>query len=98
MAGRSRAIKNVQSHVNWLDNHCGIGPLKQGTPPKTGVTHYYWFNLQSQANPSTHFNPDVLTGRGKFVGFGNLIWIGHKPPPYKVSPKNHYANIFQPVY
>ena len=98
MAGRSRNIKNVQSHVNWLDNHSGIGPLKQGTPPRTGVTHYYWFNLQSQANPSTIPNPDILTGRGKYVGFGNLVWLAHKPPPYKVSPKNNYANIFQPVY
>lgn len=98
MAGRSRNIKNVQSHVNWLDNHSGIGPLKQGTPPRTGVTRYFWFNLQSKANPSTTPNPDILTGRGKYVGFGNLVWLAHKPPPYKVSPKNNYANIFQPVY
>ena len=98
MAGRSRAIKNVQSHCNWLDTHSGIGTLKQGTPPKTGVTNYYWHNLQTQANPSTRFNPDILTGRGKYVGFGNLIWLASKPPPYKVSPKNHYANIFQPTF
>jgi hypothetical protein len=88
MAGRPRIVRSIQSYINKVDTHSGIGPMKQGTPNKIGVTHYYWYNLQTQANPSnTPLNRyQVLTGAGKYTGFGNLIWLGIKPPPYRASP------------
>jgi len=29
----------------------GLGPMKEGTAPKIGITHYYWKNLQTQSSP-----------------------------------------------
>jgi hypothetical protein len=88
MAGRPRKVRCIQSYINNSDAHSGIGPMKQGTPTKIGVTHYYWYNLQTQATsietPLNRFQ--TLTGAGKYTGFGNLIWLGIKPPPYRASP------------
>jgi hypothetical protein len=94
MAGRSRKVRLIQSYINHSDTHSGIGTLKQGTPPKTGVTHYLWYNLQTQANPSNSLENrfQVLTGAGKYNGFGNLIWLTNKPPPYRQSPYTTYNN------
>ena len=92
MAGRQRNVRRIQSYINNSDTHSGIGPIKQGTPPKTGVTRYYWHNLQTQANPNNRHNFEILTGIGKYVGFGNLIWLGIKPPPYKTSPHNTFIH------
>ena len=94
MAGRSRNVRLIKSYINNADTHSGIGTLKQGTPTKVGVTRYLWYNLQTEANPSnTPKNIfQTLTGSGKYVGFGNLIWLGIKPPPYRASPFMTYNN------
>jgi hypothetical protein len=94
MAGRSRNVRLIQSYINNSDAHSGIGPNKQGTPPSIGVTHYLWHNLQTDAAPRN--TPDIrfqmLTGTGKYNGYGNLIWLGIKPPPYRASPYTTYNN------
>lgn len=88
MAGRSRNVRLIQSYINNADAHAGIGPNKQGRPPSIGVTHYYWHNLQTEAAPrnTPNIRFQMLTGVGKYNGFGNLIWLGIKPPPYRASP------------
>jgi hypothetical protein len=50
MAGRSKAIRLKQSIVNNIDNHTASGPMKTGTVPSVGVTHYYWHNYQTFGN------------------------------------------------
>ena len=50
MAGRPRKVRSIQSYINNSDAHSGLSMLKAGTPPKVGVTHYLWYNLQTQSN------------------------------------------------
>jgi hypothetical protein len=94
MAGRSRNVRLIQSYINNSDAHSGIGPNKQGTPPSIGVTHYYWYNLQTLAapheTPQTRFQ--MLTVAGKYNGFGSLVWLANKPPPFRKSPFTTYNN------
>jgi len=94
MAGRSRNVRLIKSYIINSDTHAGIGPNKQGIPPSIGVTHYLWHNLQTDAAPRNTPNIifQMLTGAGKYNGFGNLIWLGIKPPPYRASPYTTYNN------
>ena len=48
MAGRPRRVRSIQSYINHSDTHSGLGPMKAGSGPKIGVTHYLWYNLQTQ--------------------------------------------------
>ena len=50
MAGRPRRIRSIQSYINNIDNHTFSGPMKMGTAPSVGVTHYYWYNYAAQCN------------------------------------------------
>jgi hypothetical protein len=50
MAGRPKKIRNIQSYINHIDANTFSGPMKMGTSPSIGVTHYYWHNYQTQCN------------------------------------------------
>jgi hypothetical protein len=50
MAGRSKVMRLKQSIVNNIDAHTFAGPMKSGTSPSIGVTHYYWHNYATQCN------------------------------------------------
>jgi hypothetical protein len=50
MAGRPRRIRSIQSYINNIDNNTFSGPMKMGTAPSVGNTHYYWHNYQTQCN------------------------------------------------
>ena len=50
MAGRPKRIRSIQSYINHIDNNTFSGPMKMGTSPSIGVTHYYWHNYQTQCN------------------------------------------------
>jgi hypothetical protein len=50
MAGRPKKIRSIQSYINHIDNNTFSGPMKMGTSPSIGVTHYYWHNYQTQCN------------------------------------------------
>lgn len=50
MAGRSKVMRLKQSIVNNIDAHTFSGPMKSGTSPSVGVTHYYWHNYAKQCN------------------------------------------------
>ena len=48
MAGRPRIVRSIQSYINRSDAKSGLSMLKAGSPPKVGVTRYYWHNLATQ--------------------------------------------------
>jgi hypothetical protein len=50
MAGRPKKIRSIQSYINHIDANTFSGPMKMGTAPRVGVTHYYWHNYQTQCN------------------------------------------------
>jgi hypothetical protein len=45
MAGRARVVRCKDSFINNIDNHTASGPMKMGTAPSVGITHYYWHNI-----------------------------------------------------
>lgn len=51
MAGRSKKMRNIQSYINHSDANSGLGMLKEGTPPKIGVTRNYWNTLSTESTP-----------------------------------------------
>jgi len=83
MAGRPRVVRSIQSYVNNSDTHSGLGPLKAGTPNKIGVTHYLWYNLQSQASqgPLDFFNNASYYQSLQWQRYGNLR------PRFRPSPR-----------
>jgi hypothetical protein len=70
MAGRPRIVRNIKSYINYVDNHSDSGPMKIGTAPSVGVTHYYWHNLQSYANQTA--------GKPK-KSYKNMVFLGINP-------------------
>ena len=50
MAGRPKVVRCKQSYINNIDNHTFSGPMKSGTAPSIGVTHYYWYNYGTRCN------------------------------------------------
>ena len=88
MAGRPRVIKNIQSYINNSDTHSGLSMLKAGTPNKIGVTHYLWYNLQSQANPGplSFLNSQVYYNTLQWQRYGNLR------PSFVPSRRHAYIN------
>ena len=70
MAGRPRIVRNIKSYINYVDNHSDSGPMKIGTAPSVGVTHYYWHNLQCYANQTA--------GKPK-KSYKNMVFLGINP-------------------
>ena len=67
MAGRPRIVRSIKSYVNFVDNHTASGPMKMGTAPSVGITHYYWHNLQTYAN--------TTAGKPK-KSYKNMVFLG----------------------
>ncbi len=76
MAGRPKIVRNIKSYINYVDNHSDSGPMKMGTAPSVGITHYYWHNLQSYANQTA--------GKPK-KSYKNMVFLGINPAQTPVS-------------
>lgn len=76
MAGRSKNIRLKQSIVNNIDAHTFSGPMKSGTAPSIGVTHYYWYNYASQCNT----NPNQIK-----KSYNNMVFLNINPAQTPVS-------------
>lgn len=50
MAGRPRLVRNKASYIAAIDAHTASGPMKMGTGPSIGKTHYLWYNYATQCN------------------------------------------------
>jgi len=88
MAGRPRKVRNIQSYINNSDAHSGLGVLKEGFPPRVGVTRYYWHNLSTQSSPGPQsFNNSPFY-------YQTLQWqtYGNLRPPFRPSPRTTYNN------
>ena len=51
MAGRPRVLRSIQSYINHSDTHSGLGMLKEGNPPKIGITRNFWHNYKTESTP-----------------------------------------------
>ena len=89
MAGRPRIVRSIQSYINRSDAKSGLSMLKSGTPPKVGVTRYYWHNLQTQSNPGplSFFNSQAYYKTLQWQRYGNLR------PSFRPSPRERTHNF-----
>jgi len=76
MAGRPHRIRSIKSYVNNIDAHTFSGPMKSGTAPRVGVTHYYWHNFQTQCNQ----NPNQVK-----KSYANMVFLNINPAQTPVS-------------
>jgi hypothetical protein len=85
MAGRPRIVRNIKSYVNYVDNHSDSGPMKMGTGPSVGVTHYYWHNYQCYTNQTA--------GKPK-KSYNNMVFLNinpaQTPVPAGFTPSCNY--------
>jgi hypothetical protein len=83
MAGRSRKVRNIQSHINHVDNTTFSGPMKMGTPPSIGKIKYYWHNYLVNCNQ----NPDA-----KKKSYANMVFLNlnsaQTPTPEAFTPSS----------
>ena len=88
MAGRPRIVRSIQSYITNSDTHSGLGVLKEGFPPRVGVTRYYWHNLQSRSTPGplSFFNSQAYYKSLQWQTYGNLR------PSFVASPRQGYTN------
>jgi hypothetical protein len=76
MAGRPRVVRCKQSYINNIDNHTFSGPMKSGTAPSIGVTHYYWYNYATQCNT----NPNQVK-----KSYANMVFLNVNPAQTPVT-------------
>jgi len=76
MAGRPKKIRSIKSYINNIDNHTFSGPMKSGTAPSIGVTHYYWYNYATQCNT----NPNQVK-----KSYNNMVFLNINPAQTPVS-------------
>lgn len=76
MAGRPRVVRCKQSYINNIDNHTFSGPMKSGTAPSIGVTHYYWYNYMTQCNT----NPNAVK-----KSYDNMVFLNINPAQTPVN-------------
>jgi len=76
MAGRPHRIRSIKSYVNNIDAHTFSGPMKSGTAPSIGVTHYYWYNYATQCNT----NPNQIK-----KSYANMVFLNINPAQTPVS-------------
>lgn len=83
MAGRSRKVRNIQSHINSVDNSTFSGPMKMGTPPSIGKIKYYWHNYLVNCNQ----DPDK-----KKKSYANMVFLNlnsaQTPAPEAFTPSS----------
>ena len=93
MAGRPRRIRSIQSYINNIDAHTFSGPMKSGTSPSVGVTHYYWYNYKSQCNQ----NPNAVK-----KSYANMVFLNinpaQTPVPAGFTPSVNYNYNFDPRF
>jgi len=84
MAGRPRRIRSIQSYVNHIDTHSGLGTLKEGFPPRVGVTRRFWQDYRIESTPG----PLSFNTNPKY--YATKVWktydIGHLHPNFKRRP------------
>jgi len=76
MAGRPHRIRSIKSYINNIDAHTFSGPMKSGTAPSIGVTHYYWYNYFRQCNT----NPNQIK-----KSYANMVFLNINPAQTPVS-------------
>jgi hypothetical protein len=76
MAGRPHRIRSIKSYVNNIDAHTFSGPMKSGTAPSIGVTHYYWYNYASKCNT----NPNQVK-----KSYANMVFLNINPAQTPVT-------------
>jgi hypothetical protein len=76
MAGRAKVVRLKQSLVNNIDNHTFSGPMKMGTAPSIGVTHYYWYNYAANCNT----NPNAVK-----KSYNNMVFLNINPAQTPVT-------------
>lgn len=83
MAGRSRKVRNIQSHINHVDNTTFSGPMKMGTPPSIGVIKYYWHNYNINCNKKAD---------AKKKSYANMVFLNlnsaQTPTPEAFTPSS----------
>ena len=88
MAGRPRRVRSIQSYINHSDTHSGLGPMKAGSGPKIGVTHYLWYNLQTQTaqGPLDFVNNPAYNNTLQWRVYGRL-GPTYGNVPFRPSPR-----------
>jgi hypothetical protein len=76
MAGRPHKIRSIKSYINNIDAHTFAGPMKSGTSPSVGVTHYYWHTYATQCNQ----NPNQVK-----KSYNNMVFLNINPAQTPVS-------------
>ncbi len=76
MAGRSKKMRNIQSYINHIDNNTFSGPMKSGTAPSIGKTHYYWHNYLVRCNQ----DPNQVK-----KSYANMVFLNINPASTPVS-------------
>ena len=66
MAGRSKIVRCIQSHINQVDNTTFAGPMKSGLPPRVGVIKYYQHAYMSRCNQ----NPNAVK-----KSYANMVFL-----------------------
>ena len=89
MAGRAKIVRSIQSYVNHSDANSGLSMLKAGTPPKIGVTHYLWYNLQTQA----HQGPLDFVNTQAYYKTLNWQTYGNLRPSFVSNPRQAYTSF-----
>lgn len=90
MAGRPHKIRSIKSYITNVDTHSGLSMLKAGTPNKIGMTHYLWYNVQTQSNPGPldYVLNQAYYNTKQWQTFGNLR------PSFVPSPRHAYVNYY----
>ena len=82
MSGRPRRVRSIQSYIARSDANSGLGPLKAGTGNRVGITHYLWYNIQSQSNKG----PLDFVNNQQY--YNTLQWTqGQLRPSFRPSPR-----------
>ena len=76
MAGRPKVVRCKQSYINNIDNHTFSGPMKSGTAPSIGVTHYYWYNYGTRCNT----DPNQVK-----KSYANMVFLNVNPAQTPVT-------------
>lgn len=76
MAGRPHKIRSIKSYINNIDAHTFAGPMKSGTSPSVGVTHYYWHTYATQCNQ----NPNQIK-----KSYNNMVFLNINPAQTPVT-------------
>ena len=91
MAGRPKRIRSIQSYINHIDAHTFSGPMKMGTSPSIGVTHYYWHNYLTNCNQ----NPNAVK-----KSYANMVFLNinpaQTPVPAGFTPSVNYNYGYVP--